>query len=99
MAQKGYACETESQRLCLAMSGLAWSSNPADGGMPAVVSKNGGLAGFSTDLRLVPSLDLGVIVFINSNQTGETADGKKPVSASALIADDITYAIARANLR
>jgi CubicO group peptidase (beta-lactamase class C family) len=99
MAQKGYACETPNQRPCLAMSGLAWSSTPADSGVPSVVSKNGGLAGFSTDLRLVPSLDLGVIVFINSNQRGEMADGKKPVSTSTLIADDIMYAIARANLR
>ena len=47
----------------------------------------------------MPSLDLGVIVFINSDQKEETTDGKKPVSASALLADDIMYAIARANLR
>ena len=99
MAQKGYACEAAGQRPCRALSGLTWSTNPAEGGMPAVVSKNGGLPGFSTDLRLVPSLDLGVIVFINSNQNAGTANGKKPVSASTEIADNIMYAIARSNLR
>jgi len=99
MAEKGYVCETAGQRPCLALSGLTWSRNPADGGMPAVVSKNGGLPGFSTDLRLVPSLDLGVIVFINSNQKPTAGSGKKPVSTATDIADNIMYAIARSNLR
>jgi CubicO group peptidase (beta-lactamase class C family) len=85
LAQKGYACEIAGQRPCLALSGLTWSSTPADGGMPAAVSKNGGLPGFSTDLRLVPSLDLGVIVFINSNRNAGTNNGKKPVSAATKI--------------
>jgi CubicO group peptidase (beta-lactamase class C family) len=99
MAQKGYACETAGQRPCLSLSGLAWSSNPGDGGMAAGVSKNGGLPGFTTDVRLAPSLDLGVVVFVNSNQREETANGKKPGASADLIADNILYAIARANQR
>ena len=50
---------------------LKWSRNPADGrdaGGGLEERAGGGLPGFSTDLRLVPSLDLGVIVFINSNR-------------------------------
>ncbi len=80
--------------------GLILVSNAnAPMGDDAVVSKNGGLAGFSTDLGLVPSLDLGVIVFINSNRNAGTTSGKKPVSAATEIADNIMYAIARSNLR
>ena len=61
--------------------------------------EGGALSSSNSARAAVRSLDLGVIVFINSNQKGETADGKKPVSASTLLADDIMYAIARANLR
>jgi CubicO group peptidase (beta-lactamase class C family) len=96
MAQKSYAC-ANSDKPCLDLSGLAWAGTPADGGMPAIVSKNGGLPGFSTELRLMPNLDLGVIVFINTNDT-QKEDGKKPPSTSGLIADNIMYAIARSKL-
>src|SRR5262249_41257859 len=97
MAQKGYACANADQKPCLDLSGLAWAKLPADGGMPAVVSKNGGLAGFSTELRLVPNIDLGVIVFVNTNDT-QKEDGKKPQGTSELIAENIMYAIARSKL-
>jgi CubicO group peptidase (beta-lactamase class C family) len=105
MAQKGYACETPDQRPCVGLSGLAWAISPTDGGMREIVAKNGGLPGFTTELRLVPSTDLGVIVFANSSQTpleaSDPADAEKsakPPSTAGLIADNIVYAIARLKL-
>src|SRR5215468_7435246 len=86
LAQRGYACEIPGQRPCLLLSGLAWTRNPANGGMPAVVSKNGGLPGFTTDLRLVPSLDLGVIVFANTDQTEGTSMNGNPQPGAQLVA-------------
>src|SRR5262249_21675805 len=76
MAQRGSACASD-QKPCLDLPGLAWAGVPADGGMPAIVSKNGGLPGFSTELRLVPNIDLGVIVFVNTADNQEE-NGKKP---------------------
>ena len=97
LAQRSYACEIPDQRPCLLRSGLAWTRNPANGGMPAVVSKNGGILGFTTDLRLVPSLDLGVVVFANTDQTEGTEMNGNPQPGAQLVADNIMYAIARAN--
>ena len=98
MAQKGYVCETAGQRPCILLAGLAWTRNPADGGMPALVAKNGGLNGFTTNIRLVPSLDLGVVVFANTDQTQGIEQNGKPQPGAELVADNIMYAIARAKL-
>jgi hypothetical protein len=35
--------------------------------VPAVLSKNGGLPGFSTEVLLMPARSLAVVVFVNSN--------------------------------
>src|SRR5262249_39406068 len=42
LAQRGYACEIPGQRPCLLLSGLAWTRNPANGGVPAPGSKKRG---------------------------------------------------------
>ncbi len=91
VAQMSYACETP--RPCLRFSGLAWAITPADGGMGKVISKNGGIAGFSTQIGLVPSLDLGVVVFVNSRQN--LIETGKPDADAARILNNILSAIAR----
>jgi hypothetical protein len=40
-----------------------------DNGMPVVVMKNGLLPGFSSEIVLVPSRQLAVVVLINSDTT------------------------------
>jgi len=99
LAQRGYVCEFGDQRPCILLAGLAWTRNPASGGMPAVVAKNGGLNGFTTNIRLVPSLDLGVVVFANTDQTQGIEQNGNPQPGAELVADNIMYAIARSNLR
>lgn len=96
-AQRSYACEVFGQRPCLGFSGLAWAITPADGGMGKVISKNGGIAGFSTQIGLVPSLDLGVVVFVNSRQN--LIETGKPDADAARILNNIISAIARERLR
>ena len=80
-AEKAYACQAEDPKLadCAAdatRSGLAWSIRPADtaNSFPEIVTKNGGLPGFSSEIVVVPSRQLGVIVLINTD-TGNPAGG------------------------
>jgi len=76
---------------CVNQSGLACDITAADNGIPPIVSKNGGINGFSSEVRLVPTRDLGVVVLVNSRQKfGQDA---KPDATSALISDNIVYAI------
>jgi hypothetical protein len=46
----------------------------------------------------VPSLDLGVVVFINTDQKQGTAMNGNPQPGAPRVADNIMNAIARANL-
>ncbi len=80
-AETPYACQAENPNLAacpqgVGQSGLAWSVQPADpaNSMPQVVSKNGGLPGFSSEIIVVPSRQLAVVVLINSD-TGSPAAG------------------------
>src|SRR5262245_43300842 len=98
VAEKGYVCESPGQRPCVLVAGLAWTRNPADGGMPSVVSKNGALDGFTSNVRLVPSLELGVVVFVNTDQTLGIETNGNPQPDAQLVADNIMYAIARSRL-
>jgi hypothetical protein len=54
--------------------GLAWAIRPADvaAGMPAVISKDGGVPGFSTFVALMPARRLAVVVFVNSVAASQT---------------------------
>ncbi|MEJ8573293.1 serine hydrolase domain-containing protein [Microbaculum marinum] len=72
-AQKPYACTGPDPSLASCApgqerSGLAWAVAPADPETqrPAIVSKNGGLTGFTTQMDLMPAERLGVVVFSNS---------------------------------
>jgi CubicO group peptidase (beta-lactamase class C family) len=80
-AETPYACEAD--YLILAdcpqgvwQSGLAWDIQPADSanGFPEVVAKNGGLPGYSSEIVVVPSRELAVVVFINSDTGSPAAD-------------------------
>jgi CubicO group peptidase (beta-lactamase class C family) len=71
-AQTPYACAAKISKLgnaCKASKadqvGMAWSVQPADNGLPVVVSKNGGVPGFSTELVLIPESGIGVVVMAN----------------------------------
>jgi hypothetical protein len=75
IAEAPYACQANDPSLvhCPAhqnQSALAWAIAPADTahGVPEMVSKDGGIWGFSTELALMPSKNLAVAVFANSRQ-------------------------------
>lgn len=75
VAETPYACyegNPPDLKTCPAgvnLSGLAWEIEPADSvnGMPEIVTKNGGLTGFSGQIVLAPSLDLAVVALVNSD--------------------------------
>jgi len=97
IAEEPYACSqvldpTDPYSPCIAASGLAWSISRADGGLSEVISKNGGLSGVSTEIRLMPSEDLGVVVLVNSRQDFKNG---KPTSAAGNISNNILAAIVR----
>ncbi len=76
IAQTPYACEGANPNILtctppLAQSGLAWVITPPDqtNGYPMMVSKDGGLGGFSTQVDLLPSEGLGVVAFVNNEKT------------------------------
>jgi hypothetical protein len=80
-SEKPHACQAENPDLgaCpqgYGQSGLAWTIHPADTaqGFPEVVTKDGLLNGFSSEIVVVPSRQLAVVVLINSD-TGQPADG------------------------
>jgi hypothetical protein len=94
IAETAYACTKGKPNLAqcgpgILRSGLAWAIEPADptNGVPAVISKNGGLPGFSTQVYLMPDRNLAVVVFVNTRQggadTGEQEKGPtKPAPSS-----------------
>lgn len=97
IAETPYACSGASPDLSgcqegTLLSGLSWAILPEDkvNNVPAIVLKNGGLNGFSTQLFLMPVRNLGVVVFVNSN--GETDTGEKTGEAE-LIGRNILYAL------
>jgi len=55
-------------------SGLAWGILPADNSVGEIIVKNGGVGGFSTVVYLVPSIDLGIVVFVNSRSSKAIAE-------------------------
>ncbi|MEM7144134.1 MAG: serine hydrolase domain-containing protein [Verrucomicrobiota bacterium] len=56
-------------------SGFAWEYFPATTSppfAPPLIAKSGGISGFSTQIYVVPELDLGLAVFVNARGDGET---------------------------
>ena len=75
-AEAPYACEADDPSLTDCpfgnwQSGLAWAVKTADtvNDFPEVVTKNGTLPGFSSQIVVVPSRQLAVVVLINSDTT------------------------------
>jgi CubicO group peptidase (beta-lactamase class C family) len=75
-------------------SGLAWAILPADANIGKIIVKNGGIGGFSTVVFLVPSIDLGIVVLINSRTPPSTAEqGSQPTSIATDTGLNIIFAI------
>jgi CubicO group peptidase (beta-lactamase class C family) len=105
IAEREYACTgtDPDQHPCptgTSLSALAWGILPEDKHqhVPAILSKNGGLPGFSTQVLLMDARGLAVVVFANSNgetDTGEApdTDNTKPRKVAESIARNIFYAL------
>jgi CubicO group peptidase (beta-lactamase class C family) len=75
-------------------SGLAWAIMPAAANVGEIIVKNGGIDGFSTVVFLVPSIDLGVVVFINSRTPISTAEqGTQPTSIATDTGFNMIFAV------
>jgi CubicO group peptidase (beta-lactamase class C family) len=100
IAEKPYACSTPGQDPWIDSSGLAWAISRADGGLPQVISKNGGIKGASTEIRLVPSEGFAVVVLSNSRQNFTSTNGGsgQPTAIAGNISDNIVAAIVRHGL-
>jgi CubicO group peptidase (beta-lactamase class C family) len=101
IAETPYACqnkggfpELEQCKPENPQSGLAWTIEQADSthSMPTIISKNGGLPGFSTQLMLMPDRDLAVVVFMNT-RSGGTNLGEEISSPASIIARNILGAL------
>jgi CubicO group peptidase (beta-lactamase class C family) len=98
IAETPYACAAEDPSLAdcpamMAQSALAWSINPSDSadGVGEVISKNGGIPGFSTQVMLMPSRGLAVVVFANSRQN--VPDTGAATAEADRVARDILFAL------
>lgn len=98
IAETPYACQAEDPLLAdcpatTAQSALAWSINPADmaDGIPEVIGKNGGIEGFSTQVLLMPSKNLAVVVFANSRQS--VPDTGTSTAEADRVARDVLFAL------
>jgi CubicO group peptidase (beta-lactamase class C family) len=75
IAEKPYACRGTNPDLTSCTgpeSALAWDVLPSNPHGPLYVSKDGGLAGFSSYIGLLPDQDLAVVVLVNSRQDDPT---------------------------
>jgi CubicO group peptidase (beta-lactamase class C family) len=74
-------------------SALAWGVLPEDkkNGVPEVVVKDGGIGGFSSEVRLMPARDMAVVVFANA-RSAEVESGN-PTQTAERIADNLLYAL------
>jgi CubicO group peptidase (beta-lactamase class C family) len=98
VAETSYAQGTASCRGAeVEGSGLAWEILPADANVGEMIVKNGGIGGFSTVVFLVPSVDLGIVVFINSRTPISTAEqGSQPTSIATDTGFNMIFAILHA---
>jgi CubicO group peptidase (beta-lactamase class C family) len=98
LAQIPFACQGPNPLLPCAppttQSGLAWGITPADetNRFPEEVLKNGGLPGFSTQVLLMPTQHMGVVVFVNT-RTGASDTGDEKTTPAPTIASNILHAL------
>jgi len=98
IAETAYACQAEDPSLddcpaTNAQSALAWSISPADAtdDVPEIIAKNGGIEGFSTQVLLMPSKNLAVVVFANARQN--VPDTGTATAEAERIARDVLFAL------
>jgi CubicO group peptidase (beta-lactamase class C family) len=98
IAETPYACQAEDPSLgdcpaTTAQSALGWSITPADmaDSVPEIVGKNGGIEGFSTQVLLMPSKNLAVVVFANSRQN--VPDTGTATAEAERVARDVLFAL------
>jgi hypothetical protein len=76
---------------------LAWGILPPDSPVGEIIVKNGGIGGFSTVVYLVPSIDLGIVVFVNSRSGKATAElNGQPTSIATDTGFNLIFAILHA---
>jgi CubicO group peptidase (beta-lactamase class C family) len=74
-------------------SALAWGVLPEDkkNGVPEIIVKDGGIGGFSSEVRLMPARDMAVVVFANAR--GIEVENGNPTQTAERIADNLLYAL------
>jgi CubicO group peptidase (beta-lactamase class C family) len=78
-------------------SGLAWAILPLGNVLGEIIAKNGGINGFSTVVFVVPSIDLGIVVFMNSRSAKKTAElNGQPTSIATDTGENLIFAILHA---
>jgi CubicO group peptidase (beta-lactamase class C family) len=95
IAEKEYACTgaTPGLSTCPATTeriGLAWGILPKDtaNGVPEIITKNGALPGFSSQIVLIPRKQIAVVVLVNSDDS----------APAELLAYQIAYGLLDANV-
>jgi CubicO group peptidase (beta-lactamase class C family) len=98
IAMEPRACQSDdpSLRTCgptQLRSALAWGVQPEDkkNGVPAIIVKDGGIGGFSSEVRLMPARDMAVVVFANARSV-EVENGN-PTQTAERIADNLLYGL------
>ncbi len=76
-------------------SGLAWAILPADDAVPVpqIVTKNGALPGFSSQIFLMPSRQLAVVVLVNSASSATGPTGPLVGAPAQVLAFNIGYTL------
>jgi CubicO group peptidase (beta-lactamase class C family) len=100
IAEAPHACAAEDPNLqtCPSTtdrSGLAWGIIPADVSstvkVPEVVVKNGGLGGYSSEIFLMPTRQLAVVVLVNSRSPAEAPFNELTFRPAPTLAANIGY--------
>jgi CubicO group peptidase (beta-lactamase class C family) len=98
IAMEPRACQSSDPNLqhCKATesrSALAWGVLPEDksNGVPEIIMKDGGIGGFSSEVRLMPARDIAVVVFANAR--GTAIESGKPTQTAERISDNLLYAL------
>ena len=70
-------------------SALAWGVVPEDkrNGVPEIIVKDGGIGGFSSEVRLMPARDIAVVVFANARETN--VEYGNPTQTAERVADNL----------
>jgi CubicO group peptidase (beta-lactamase class C family) len=103
IAQTPHACNEATPALPCSEgfegSALAWAIDPADSAnrTPEVISKNGGIPGFSTQINLMQQENLAVVVFANNYgnppKDATSAEAEQIQAPAQIIANNILFAL------